>query len=49
MDIVGATGSSYVPSADDVDAVITVEVVASNDDFDTTATTAATPAVIAAA
>lgn len=48
VDIAGATGSSYVPSADDVGAEITVEVVASNEDFDTTATTAATPAVIAA-
>lgn len=47
--ITGATGSTYVPMADDVAAVLTVVVTASNDDFTTDVTTDPTPAVIAAA
>lgn len=40
-DIDGATGSSFVPSASHAEADITCIVTASNDDFDTDATTAA--------
>lgn len=46
-DIVGATGPSYVPVTGDIGDTITVEVTAANDDFDATAESAATAAVIA--
>jgi hypothetical protein len=47
VDIVGATGPSYVPVADDVGDIITVEVTAANDDFTTMAESVATAAVVA--
>ncbi|WP_166163109.1 phage tail tube protein [Chelativorans oligotrophicus] len=48
-DIAGATGTAYVPVADDVGDEIRVSITGSNDDFSTTANSAATAAVIAAA
>lgn len=45
----GATGTTYVPVADDIGAAVTCDVTASNDDFSTTVATAATANVIAAA
>lgn len=46
-DIAGATGSSFVPTAAQVGDPITVVVKAANDDFDATAESAATTAVVA--
>lgn len=46
--ISGATGTTYVPVAGDVGAVITCVVNGENDDFDTDAETVGTAAVIAA-
>jgi len=46
-DIVGATGTSYVPVTGDIGDIITVEVTGANDDFSTMAESAATAAVVA--
>jgi hypothetical protein len=46
-DISGATGNSFVPVTGNIGDVITCELTASNDDFDTAVTTAGTAAVIA--
>ncbi len=46
-DVAGATGASYIPVAGDVGDTITVEVTASNDEFDVTLASVATAAVVA--
>ncbi|MCC2608389.1 phage tail tube protein [Neorhizobium petrolearium] len=48
VDVVGATGLSYVPKTADVGSPVTCVVTAINDDFDTEVETAATANVIAA-
>jgi hypothetical protein len=45
--VAGATGNSFVPQVTHIGAVITCELTASNDDFDTVEVTAATVAVVA--
>ncbi|NGP19298.1 phage tail tube protein [Devosia aurantiaca] len=48
VDVVGATGSAYVPVAADVGKPITAVVTGGNDDFETVVTTAETADVVAA-